>query len=368
MYTNLVSFKATNQSFPTKQARVQSQETKKQEKTNNIKSTLIKTIPYAVGALGVLAVAYKMRGQILKLFKQGSKNHNTSISTLDPKSSQKQNVTQNLPAVIYHHSFLEPKTTPIKFEPTPELRAKIRGEKPFRFKLNQEEHTLANEKNLVVKTDTKIKHDVAPIVNDANNEFKEICIGFTNEGKPIYDLVEMPSQNNFVKSAYKEAFDSVNFNDKNTIDKIKNTRLKEQNNINRILDENTSNGNVDINTIKKIANDYMLDNKRGETRFHQAADLLEQAYIKQHIQNGTNVKAGMCNLVDGMTTDPVLYKCYQNMPLQESANRLNYLKEQDLKNYTSTEGMNNELFFEKTFSRLVDKYQMKRYNEAHGIN
>jgi len=55
------------------------------------------------------------------------------------------------------------------------------------------------------------------------------------------------------------------------------------------------------------------------------------------------------------------------MPMEESAVRLKHLTEQNVKSENYAEGIDADGFFDKAFTRLVEKYQFKRYNEAHGF-
>lgn len=352
MPINGISFRGSNNFQTAKTA-----ESKSQTKQTETKSKLAKAAPYAAGVLIIGASVYAMRGKIAKLFKNVSKEVKIQESPINPEQKQQINQTPNLPAVIYRPSFLDKKPIYPKFEVTPELRAQIRGESPFRFNIPPIETKAPKQ--------PYIKPEVS--IQEIKPEYKTICTGFDKEGKAIYESVEMPSELPIARNGYREAIQSIDLHNPSTVSKIEKNRKSEQKNITRILNENTHNGQVDMPMMRKIAGDYMLDANRGEDRFHQAADLLEQAHIKQHLRGNIQERSGMYNLVDGMTTDPVLYKCYQNMPMEESAARLNYLKENDLKSTMFKEGMNAEGFFEKTFTKLVDKYQMKRYNEAHGI-
>ena len=122
-----------------------------------------------------------------------------------------------------------------------------------------------------------------------------------------------------------------------------------------------------MHMMRKVANDYIADAKRGVNKYHQAADLLEQAHIKGQFRDGVPIKTSLSNIISAFVTDPVLYKCYQNMPLEESAIRLRHFADFDLKSCGVTDSKDADRFFEMTFNRLVEKYQMKRYNQAHGI-
>lgn len=351
--------------------------TKKQETKSSPNNKNMKWLPYAAGIALLAVSAYAFRGKISKILKKTPEIKSDINSEINPdikteiKTEIKEDVPQelnkkinpdikenvnpkvsatpNLPAVIQSDILPKPPET---FELKPEVKAQIFGKQPYKFNLN-----LKPAKKTYEKPEIEVR-----------SRFQDVCAGFDKEGKPIYEKIDTLVDSTPARDAFKEALESVDFNNKTIISKIENIRNSESDNIIRILNENTRDGHVDMPMMKKIANDYMLDTNRGENRYHQAADLLEQAHIREFVKGDEKMRSGMYNFTDSVTTDPVLYKCYQNMPLEESANRLNYLKEHDLKSNAYKEGMNADGFFNKAFNRLVEKYQFKRYNEAHGIN
>lgn len=363
------------------------------------KTTAMKALPYAAGVVILAASAYAFRGKIAKIFKKAPEMKTPKIKPEPtPVETKPISSTPNLPVVIERNSADQAQTfKPIELKP--EIKAQIMGEQPFKFNLQAENkpavkqeitpvtdpsrllenkpqtQVLSQELNTVKKQESAVKplEEISEVISedsviDNTPKFQNVCIGFDKEGKPMYEVIETSPNLPPVRSAFQEALESVDFNNQSVISKIEKIRNSESENIERILNENTHNGHVDIPMMKKVADDYMLDAERGEDRFHQAADLLEQAHIREFVKGDSKSKTGMYNLVDSVTTDPVLYKCYQNMPMEESANRLNYLKEHDLKSETYKEGMDAEGFFNKAFNRLVEKYQFKKYNEAHGIS
>ena len=55
------------------------------------------------------------------------------------------------------------------------------------------------------------------------------------------------------------------------------------------------------------------------------------------------------------------------MPIEESANRLNLIVESSFKDNKFKDALETTDFFGKVFRKLVEKYQFKRHNIAHGI-
>ncbi len=378
------------------------QKTKTVSKDQGAKNN--KSLPYIIGGSAALLITgYFLRNKISKIFKKSSNIQKGDLSSIVPNLKKK-----------YVPPKIDIKEIPKKFELKPNVRDEILYGKRTIFKLNSfqskpskidpnklpariikpifELKPNVKDKIIEIKSNnlnlpkiesqypkidpnklpaviSKQKIQLTPQVGDIEmNTPINVCAGFDEFGKPIYKEVERVSSSLFeTRSAFQEALDSISLGKQEVVDKIKLNRKKEEANITRIINENTHNGKIDIQMMRKIATDYSLDTNRGPDRYHQAADLLEQSYIKQFVKGDKNSKTGLYNLTDAITTDPVLYKMYTQMPLEESANRLNYLKENDLKSASYKEGIGVDGFFDKTFNRLVEKYQFKRYNEARGI-
>ncbi|MCR5265643.1 MAG: hypothetical protein K6E29_03510 [Cyanobacteria bacterium RUI128] len=299
----------------------------KSEQSSSGKEKFMKAMPYVAGAAVLAVSGYAFRSKIAKILKKNPELRNP----------------------------VEHKEPPTLGTPLSDLREKVT------------EPPKVSEVSEIIKP----VHEVPPVaqaeVSSEVEKTKEIFTHFDNEGKPVYEAVEMPSTEAGGRSIFTEMLESVNLNDETIMSKIDTIRTSEADNITRILNENTHGDWVDIPMMKKVANDYMNDTQRGETRFHQAADLLEQAHIKAHVKGDSKEMGGMFNLTDSFVTDPVLYRAYQNMPLEESAVRLNRLKEQELKSEVYKESMDAQGFFDKAFQRLSEKYQFKKYNEIRGI-
>ena len=346
------------------------------EPKKETKSKIAKAMPYIAGAAILAVSGYAFRGKIAKILKKSPElvekpkapegvnvGVNSGVNEVvkeAPKTPEVVNTGVEVVKEVPKEPEVKETLQIVEEVPkTPEVKETLQ--------IVEEAPKTPEIKEPSVPVESVVEHQAEEVAEEAP-KFKEIFTHFDQEGKPVYEAIEMPSAKGSATSVYSEFLESVNLNDEKIISKIENIRASEQENITRILNENTHDGFVDIPMMKKVATDYMNDVNRGETRFHQAADLLEQTHIKAYLKGDAKERSGMYNLVDSVVTDPVLYRAYQNMPKEESAVRLNYLKEHDLKSESYKESMDAQGFFDKTIERLVDKYQMKRYNEAHGIS
>lgn len=342
MFIHPVSFGAFENFAPIKPNTSNSTNTlNKPKDKNKIKQAL----PYVAGAVVLATSAFIFRDKIAKIFKK-AKVKEQSQQTPQPQNTElnvepyKNNTINNtLPAVLYKFDFLPPKTAKIEKGPNDIIA------------VNTAE---ANPPVISEKTDPK-------------SGFKTVCVGF-KDGHPVFEKIELPVDYiEGFEDAFSIALNKSNLDNEEIINKILNISKTQAHEVERIINENTHNGLINMPMMQKIANDFMADLNRGPDRYHQAADIMEQSHLKQHIRGNRSTTTEMFNLVDFMITDPTLYKCYQNMPLEESANRLNLINKEFTKDEKFKEALEITKFFEKTFTRLVEKYQFKRYNLAHGI-
>jgi len=322
-----------------------------ENKTPQQKSKIVKAMPYIAGIAIVATTAYAFRNNISKILKKAPEDVKVLKNNVmdEAKNSEK--------------------TDTIKEE----LKSKVKKID----EINSAEKSNKNITQIIKETDKKNEPELTPNVkesesntvkNTKEDKCKIICTGINNSGNPIYQEIELPDSAAVGDSIFRDTLNSVDLKNETIISKIEDIRNAEQYNINRIIGENTHDGHIDIRMMKKVANDYMNDVNRGENRYHQAADLLEQAHIREFVKGDDKLKSGMFNVTDSVVTDPVLYRAYQNMPIEESTIRLNQLREKDLKSEAYKESINADVFFDKTFERLIEKYQFKKYNEAHGIS
>lgn len=331
------------------------------EETSGNNAGLKRALPYVASAVVLATCAVIFRNKIAKILKQPKIKEQPPFQPKEPPQEQKDAIN-TLPAVIYKFDCfnIKPKTAdefPNKVVvPKSKKEPDINGVIPN--KLEEEPVPIEKGANDAVPFESE--------TTEAEAGYKTICVGFNN-GLPVYKKVEMPVKGGPVEDTFKYSLKSAKIGDSAIISKITSIREDKSADIERIINENTHNGLINMPMMQKIANDFMADINRGPDRFHQAADLLELSHLRQHIKGNRPATSEMFNLVDYMMTDPVLYKCYQNMPLEESANRLNLINERFVNDDKYNEALEVTKFFEKTFRRLVEKYQFKRYNRAHGI-
>ena len=328
------------------------------------KEKLMKALPYIAGAVVLATTAVVFRNRISKILKRPK----IKEQPIQPSQTQKiektvepnkKEVITALPAVIYKFDFSPKKVESVYIHDNVVQASKIEPKSEAVEKLNQKQ----NE----IKKNVKESAFVKPKESEPEEGYKIMCIGF-QDGKPVYAKVEMPIKGaNETEDAFKDALHTSKLNDKAIVSKILTVRKAQEADIERIINENTHNGLIDIPMMQKIANDYMADINRGPDRFHQAADLLETSHLRQHIKSERRIESEMFNLVDYMTADSVLYKSYLNMPIEESANRLNLIVESSFKDDKFKDALETTDFFGKVFRKLVEKYQFKRHNIAHGI-
>lgn len=201
----------------------------------------------------------------------------------------------------------------------------------------------------------------------APKQEKFVCIGFS-EGKPVYEKLENIVEKNVqpAKSVVEEMKKSLNLVNDEVIAKIMKNRQQNASEIDRIIGENTHGGHINLNIMRKVAHDFSTDEAgRGADRFHQAADILEQSYIREFVKKDGKQIKGLYNLYDFMKTDSELFSIYTQMPMEEAANRLHYLRYNDLFRGGVEKDMTPDAFFEKMFEKLVQKTQFNGYNKAH---
>lgn len=336
---------------------VTAETTDKSERNDKLK----KSLPYVAGAVVLATSAFVFRNKISKILKKQKVKEQPPIPPEPQQEQKEKEVIRTVPAVIYKFDCFNPKNVQPDEVPNKVVMPKSKKEPKIK---EQTPNELDEPTEIGKNTQEALPFD--PAVTETEDGYRKICVGF-KDGLPVYEKVEMPVKGGAVEDTFKYSLDSAKLGDSAIISKITSIRKAQSADIERIINENTHNGLIDMPMMQKIANDFMADINRGPDRFHQAADLLELSHLRQHIKGDRSATSEMFNLVDYMTTDPVLYKCYQNMPLEESANRLNLINEKFVNDNKYSEALDVTKFFEKTFRRLVEKYQFKRYNKAHGI-
>lgn len=224
-----------------------------------------------------------------------------------------------------------------------------------------------------LKTKAKdVKQEVADVVPDVKTKTKEKAKAESHvskavkkglkDGKSVQEKSEKVVSGNVepAKNAIKEAKKQLNLLNDEITAKILENRKKIASDIDRIIAENTRDGHINLDIMRKVARDFSIDKVgRGDGRLHQAADILEQSHIREFLKKeGTDTK-GLYNVYCSMKADPELFSIYTRMPLEEAANRLNYISRNDLAKCRD-EKMTAGKFFEKMFEELVKKTQSNK--------
>lgn len=147
-----------------------------------------------------------------------------------------------------------------------------------------------------------------------------------------------------IKNMYKEMKDKVEIGKAEIVAKIERIKNEQNEAVNNIIHENIKDGHVDLPKMRKIAGDFANDLNKGDDRFHQAADILEQSYIREFVKGNADKKEGLQNFFDFANGDGALFNIYTKMPMDEAANRLHCLKTNDFKS-AQHNGMDAEQFF-----------------------
>ena len=158
----------------------------------------------------------------------------------------------------------------------------------------------------------------------------------------------------------KEAKPEINLSKKETIDKIDEIQKASQEEVNRIIGENSRNGHVDLDKMRKISDDFCADAEgRGAKRYHQAANLLEQSYIREAIKTEGEAKTGLSYLYDIVMNNPKLFNYYKKMPVEEAAIRVNNLRNNELANCKVEKEITADKFFNDVVAKIVENSQKK---------
>lgn len=240
------------------------------------------------------------------------------------------------------------------------LNAKNVSKEPV-FKLPKKEQSLVSKSPVVIEQPASLKLK--------KDNVKKVVVGFDENKKPVYEEIRTyaPEELALIGDAHHSVRSKLNLNSKEVLAKILENKKSQANEINRIIGENIQNEHVNLPIMQKVARDFASDNAgRGENRFHQAADIMEQALIKEFVKGDAKQKEGLQSFFDVAKGDSPLFEIYAHMPIDEAATRLRYLADNDLKS-ASYKGIDAEAFFEKSLQRLVEKFQFKKYNEAHNI-
>ena len=163
-----------------------------------------------------------------------------------------------------------------------------------------------------------------------------------------------PNTQKTTAAAAETTVETLKLDDKKVFEKIEQIRKEKSEETNRIIQENTHDGFVDLTKLYKASKDFVADAEgRGENRFHQAANLLEQSMIKAYIKGDEVQKSGLQAFFDKAKSEPLLFDIYKNMTVEEAASRVKYLVENDLK-AAKYEDMDAKTFFDNCIKIITD--------------
>ena len=163
-----------------------------------------------------------------------------------------------------------------------------------------------------------------------------------------------PSTQKTTAAAAETTIEILKLDDKKILENIEKIRKEKSEETNRIIQENTHDGFVDLTKLYKASKDFVADAEgRGENRFHQAANLLEQSMIKAYIKGDEVQKSGLQTFFDKAKSEPLLFDIYKNMTVEEAASRVKYLVENDLK-AAKYEDMDAKTFFDNCIKIITD--------------
>ena len=166
-----------------------------------------------------------------------------------------------------------------------------------------------------------------------------------NTAKSEVKPAEKPQEN---------AAQAINLDNKEIIEKINKNKKTDEAEINRIIGENTQDGHILFDKMRRVANDFTADEGRGPDRYHRAADVLEKSYIREFIKTDGNTQSGLNALFDNMMADEQLLSIYKYLPLEDTACRLDLLRKNELVNCKAAKEMSLDEFFEKALAKVKE--------------
>ena len=152
----------------------------------------------------------------------------------------------------------------------------------------------------------------------------------------------------------ENAAQAINLDNKEIIEKINKNKKTDEAEINRIIGENTQDGHILFDKMRRVANDFTADEGRGPDRYHRAADVLEKSYIREFIKTDGNTQSGLNALFDNMMADEQLLSIYKHLPLEDTACRLDLLRKNELVNCKAAKEMSLDEFFEKALAKVKE--------------
>ena len=346
-----------SQAVPASQPQAANADTNQGTSKNSVKS-FKKAIPYVAGAIVLAGLGYyALRGkkinkkavnEVVEEVSQAGKKaaeEAGSVKTEAANAANKAETTVQKAASNAEAAEQKAETAAQKVEEKAAANAAKSEVKPAENTAPkaEEKPTAAEQKaeakpadNAAPKAEEKPAENAAPKAEEkpADNTAK-------SEVKPA----EKPQEN---------AAQAINLDNKEIIEKINKNKKTDEAEINRIIGENTQDGHILFDKMRRVANDFTADEGRGPDRYHRAADVLEKSYIREFIKTDGNTQSGLNALFDNMMADEQLLSIYKHLPLEDTACRLDLLRKNELVNCKAAKEMSLDEFFEKALAKVKE--------------
>ena len=369
-----------SQAVPASQPQAANADTNQGTSKNSVKS-FKKAIPYVAGAIVLGGLGYyALRGkkinkkavnEVVEEVSQAGKKaaeEAGSVKTEAANAANKAETTVQKAASNAEAAEQKAETAAQKVEEKAAANAAKSEVKPAENAAQKVEEKAADN---AAKAETKPAENTAPKAEEKPTaaEQKADAKPADNaapkaEEKPAENAAqkveEKPADNtekSEVKPAEKpqeNAAQAINLDNKEIIEKINKNKKTDEAEINRIIGENTQDGHILFDKMRRVANDFTADEGRGPDRYHRAADVLEKSYIREFIKTDGNTQSGLNALFDNMMADEQLLSIYKHLPLEDTACRLDLLRKNELVNCKAAKEMSLDEFFEKALAKVKE--------------
>lgn len=370
-----------SQAVPASQPQAANADTNQGTSKNSVKS-FKKAIPYVAGAIVLAGLGYyALRGkkinkkavnEVVEEVSQAGKKaaeEAGSVKTEAANAANKAETTVQKAASNAEAAEQKAETAAQKVEEKAAANAAKSEVKPAETAAQKVEEKAADN---AAKAETKPAENAAQKVEEkpaAAAEQKAEAKPADNaapkaEEKPAENAaqkVEEKPADNTAKSEVKpaekpqeNAAQAINLDNKEIIEKINKNKKTDEAEINRIIGENTQDGHILFDKMRRVANDFTADEGRGPDRYHRAADVLEKSYIREFIKTDGNTQSGLNALFDNMMADEQLLSIYKYLPLEDTACRLDLLRKNELVNCKAAKEMSLDEFFEKALAKVKE--------------
>ncbi len=369
-----------SQAVPASQPQAANADTNQGTSKNSVKS-FKKAIPYVAGAIVLAGLGYyALRGkkinkkavnEVVEEVSQAGKKaaeEAGSVKTEAANAANKAETTVQKAASNAEAAEQKAETAAQKVEEKAAANAAKSEVKPAENAAQKVEEKAADN---AAKAETKPAENTAP-----KAEEKPTAAEQKAEAKPADNAapkaeekpaetaaqkVEEKPADNTAKSEVKpaekpqeNAAQAINLDNKEIIEKINKNKKTDEAEINRIIGENTQDGHILFDKMRRVANDFTADEGRGPDRYHRAADVLEKSYIREFIKTDGNTQSGLNALFDNMMADEQLLSIYKHLPLEDTACRLDLLRKNELVNCKAAKEMSLDEFFEKALAKVKE--------------